>query len=138
MQNDRPLNDPRMQEALNIIAEVYRMYDLAGGAYVVNEDEVGFTYAMYTSWNATVEDSSLPLGFRIRVNESEMGRERAEKLMTGTARTVTAMKDFGMQSVQWANDLLKIIRKAGFQISYTPFGGDKPKHIVGMDMRNKK
>jgi hypothetical protein len=55
MQNDRPIEDPRTQEALALIAEVYRRYDLAGGCYVVNATECAFHYAMYTTWNATVE-----------------------------------------------------------------------------------
>lgn len=137
MQNDRPIEDPRMQEALAIIAEVYRQYDLAGGAYVVNEKEMAFTYALYTTWNAVVEDPTLPLGFRIRTNQEEMGVDRARALLEGTAWMMGAMKNFGMQCTQWANDLMRMMRQAGIHIDHTPFGGQKLPHIAGIDMRKK-
>ena len=144
MQNDRPIEDPRMQDALQVIAEVYRMYDLAGGAYVVNAKEMAFTYAIYTTWNAIVEDDNLPeqpgmqtLGFRIRANEAELGAERAKELIEGTAWMLGAMKNFGMQSTQWATDMMRMLRKAGIHIDHTPFGGQRLPHIEAMDLRRK-
>jgi len=144
MQNDRPIDDPRMQEALGLIAEVYRLYDLAGGAYVVNHKEMAFHYAIYTTWNAVVEDDDLPeqpgmqtLGFRIRAKQEELGPERARELLEGTAWMLGAMKNFGMQCTQWANDLMRMMRKAGIHIEHQPFGGRRLPHIQGMDMRRK-
>jgi hypothetical protein len=136
MQNDRPIEDPRTQEALGIIAEVYRLYDLAGGAYVVNAKEMAFHYALYTTWNAVVEDDHLPqepgmqtLGFRIRVKQEELGPERAKELLEGTAWMLGAMKNFGMQCTQWATDMMRMLRKAGIHIEHTPFGGQRLPHI---------
>ena len=133
-----------MQEALGVIAEVYRMYDLAGGAYVVNAKEMAFHYAIYTTWNAVVEDDNLPqepgmqtLGFRIRAKSADLGHERAQELLEGTAWMLGAMKNFGMQCTQWATDMMRMLRKAGLHIEYTPFGGQKLPHIGGMDQRRK-
>ena len=144
MQNDRPIEDPRMQDALQVIAEVYRLYDLAGAAYVVNAKEMAFHYAIYTTWNAVVEDDNLPqqdgrqtLGFRIRAKQEELGTERARELLEGTAWMLGAMKNFGLQCTQWATDMMRMMRKAGIHIDYTPFGGQKLPHIEGMDLRRK-
>lgn len=52
MLNDRPLDDQRTQEALQVIVEVMRYYDLAGGVYLVNAKEMGFAYHWETTWNA--------------------------------------------------------------------------------------
>lgn len=144
MQNDRPIEDPRMQEALGIIAEVYRHYDLAGGAYVVNPKEMAFHYAIYTTWNAVVEDENVPqvpgmqtLGFRIRAKQDDLGAERAKELLEGTAWMLGAMKDFGIQCTQWATDLMRMLRKAGLHIEHRPFGGQRLPHIEGVDQRRK-
>lgn len=144
MQNDRPIEDERTREALAIIAEVYRHYDLAGGAYVVNPKEMAFHYAIYTTWNAVVEDDDLPqqpgmqtLGFRIRAREAELGPERARELLEGTAWMLGAMKDFGMQCTQWATDMMHMLRKAGITIEHRPFGGQRLPHIKAMDLRRK-
>ena len=144
MQNERPIDDPRMQEALGLIAEVYRLYDLAGGAYVVNPKEMAFHYAIYTTWNAVVEDDDLPqqpgmqtLGFRIRARQEELGAARAKELLAGTAWMLGAMKDFGMQCTQWATDMMRLLRQAGIHIEHTPFGGQRLPHIGSMDLRRK-
>ena len=144
MRNDRPIDDPRMQEALQVIAEVYRLYDLAGGAYVVGPKEMAFHYALYTTWNAVVEDDNLPqepgmetLGFRIRAKQEELGTERAKELIEGTAWMLGAMQNFGMQCTQWATDMMRMMRKAGIHIEHRPFGGQRLPHIGGIDQRRK-
>ena len=75
MFNDRPIDDPRLQAALDEVLAVYRKYDLAGACMLVNEEEAAFAYPIYTTWNAVVEDASVPMGFRIRVKEAEQGPE---------------------------------------------------------------
>ena len=144
MRNDRPIDDPRMQEALQVIAEVYRLYDLAGGCYVVNTKEMAFHYALYTTWNAVVEDDNLPqepgmetLGFRIRAKQEELGTERAKELIEGTAWMLGAMQNVGMQCTQWATDMMRMMRKAGIHIEHRPFGGQRLPHIGGIDQRRK-
>lgn len=132
MFNARPLEDPRTHEALQILLETYRVYDLAGGCYVVNEREMGFGYALYTTWNAFVEEDSLPMGFRIRTTEAELGRERARQFLEGTAWTLAAMRNFGRQSEHWGKDLMRLLTRAGVRIDYTP---PPIPHIGGQDMR---
>ena len=131
MRNDRPLQDPRTHEALQVMLETFRYYDLAGGCYVVNAQEMGFGYAMYTTWNAIVEDDSLPLGWRIRAKEADLGAERAKALLDGTAWTLGAMRNFGRQSEFWGLDLMRILRKAGLRIDYSP---PVIRHLGGQDM----
>ena len=140
--NDRPLQDPKAQEALNIIYGLYKYYDLAGGVCIVNPQEWGYGYIWETTWNACVNDPNLPvrggmqpLGFRIRAKEAELGRERAKELLTGSAFTLTSLKDFGTQTKIWAEDLIRLLRKNGLQIDYKPFNGKPLPRIGGYDMR---
>lgn len=135
MRNERPLEDARTQEALDKIHAIYREYDLAGGFYVVNPQEMGFGYSLYTTWNAIVEDDELPLGFRIRVKTAEQGPERAQAMVEGTAWMLGAMRDFGRQCEQWGKEMMQLLRKAGVGLSYHPFGGQRLPHIGGMDLR---
>ena len=140
--NQRPLHDPRTQDALNLIYDVYRYHDLAGAVCVINPNEWGYGYIWETTWSAAVDDPDLPavggmvpLGFRIRAREAELGRERAQELLTGTAFTLTSLKDFGTQTQIWAQDLIRLLRKHGLQIDYKPFNGQRLPRIQGMDMR---
>lgn len=140
--NDRPLNDPKSQEALNAIHDLYQYYDLAGGVCIINPNEWGYGYVWETTWNACVNDADLPaqlgwqpLGFRIRAKEAEQGRERARELLTGSAFTLTSLKDFGTQTKIWAEDLIRLLRKNGLQIDYKPFNGQRLPRIQGMDLR---
>lgn len=140
--NQRPLSDPKTQEALNLIAEIFAYYDLAGGVCVVNRDEWGYGYSFPATWNACVTDADLPaqdgmvpLGFRIRAREAELGSDRAKELLLGTAHTVASLKDFGTQTKLWAEDLMRVLRKQGMRIEYTPFNGQRLPRITGMDMR---
>lgn len=141
--NDRPLDDPRTQEALDIIMTVMRQYDLAGGVYVVNDHEMGFAYSWYTTWNAIVEDDPLPevpghqtLGWRIRANAQELGKERTKELIEGTGWTIGAMHQFGEQCLQWSRDLLRMLRQAGIQVTLPTRQQRRVPHMVGI--RNTK
>jgi len=125
MFNDRPLQDVRTQEALNMILFIMREYDLAGAVCVVNEHEAGFGYQLYTTFNAVVEDDTLPLGFRFRLKTSEQGQERAEQLALGTGHMLHQLKDFGEQTKLWMGDLLANLARAGMTFHHLPFGGRK-------------
>lgn len=125
MFNTRPIQDPRLAQALAEVQAIYRTYDLAGGCMLVSENEAAFTYPIYTNWNIIVEDDSLAMGFRFRLKEAEQGKERAHALMLGTAHMLCVLKDFGQQTQVWMGDLLRILRKTGVQITHTPFNGEK-------------
>ena len=70
-----------------------------------NSTEMGFGYApVYDMERPIVEDDELPMGFRIRVKEGDLGKARAQELMEGTAWTLGAMRNFGRQSEQWGKE----------------------------------
>jgi len=135
MFNERPIDDPKLQEALNIIMGAIQYYDLAGGVFLVSRDEWAYSYNMPATWNANIEDSSVPMGFRMRAKSAELGEERAHELLLGTAFTLTSMQDFGNQTRLWAGDLITILKKAGLKIDYKPFNGNKLPRLGGIDMR---
>jgi hypothetical protein len=123
MQNDQPLQDPRTQEALSLILRIMREYDLAGAVCLVNAQEMGFGYHLAAPFTAVVEDQTLPLGFRLRLNPAEVGKERAHQLAFGTGHMLYQIKDFGAQTDMWMTDLLAILAKAGVTFDRLPFGG---------------
>jgi hypothetical protein len=125
MYNDRPIQDPRLQAALNEVQEVYRRYDLAGAVMLVSEDEAAFAYPLYTTWNMVVEDETIPLGFRFRVKQAEQGQELAAALALGTGHMLHQLKDFGAQTQLWMGDLLRLLKQAGVSFTHVPFNGRK-------------
>lgn len=125
MYNDRPIDDPRLQEALLLIQTICREYDLAGAIMLVSEHEAAFTYPIYTTWNAVIEDDSVPLGFRFRLKTAEQGKERAHQLARGTGHMLHQLHDFGQQTRLWMGDLLAILKQAGMKFDHVPFNGRK-------------
>jgi len=125
MFNDRPIEDPHLQAALNEVLAIYRRYDLAGAVMLVSEDEAAFAYPIYTTWNIVVEDETIPLGFRFRLKEAEQGTERATALALGTGHLLHQLKDFGAQTQLWMGDLLRLLKQAGMSFTHVPFGGRK-------------
>jgi hypothetical protein len=125
MFNTRPIADPRLQEALNMIKLICRESDLAGAIMLVNEQEAAFTYPLYTTWNCVVEDHTLPLGFRFRLKTAEQGRERANQLALGTGHMLYQLQDFGQQTWVWMGDLLANLARAGLTFNHVPFNGER-------------
>ena len=126
MQNDRPIEDPRLQEALDIVKSVFRMYDLAGAVMLVNEHESAYAYNLYTTFNMVIEDASVqPLGFRFRVKTAEQGPERAEALVLGTGHMLHSLEDFGIQTQRWMHDLLQMLRRHGIRFAHQHFNGQR-------------
>lgn len=132
MQNDRPIENERIQHVLAEFSALCRYHDLVGCCVVIDEKESGFTYQIYSTWNAIVEDDTLPLGFRIRIKQDELGSERAHQVAEGTAWTFGALMDFGSQTKMWMGDLMGILRKSGMRIHHNPFGGRKFQHLIGI------
>ena len=135
MRNERPLQDERTREALLMMQLIMREYDVAGAVCLVNEHEMGFAYQLYTTWNATIEDDTQPLGLRFRLKTAEQGAERAEQLAAGTGHMLHQIQDFGTQTQLWMGDLLKLLRKAGMSFTHRPFNGQKLPRLYGVDMR---
>ena len=84
MQNDRPIENPRLQAALQAVLELAREEDLACAVMLLSEDEAAFGFQLFTSYNAVIEDKTLPLGFRFRLKSAELGQERAEAMALAT------------------------------------------------------
>jgi len=133
MQNDRPIDDPHIQLVLKEFGALCAYYDLAGTCAVIGPHEWAYYYGLPTTWNGMVSDASTPLGFRIRIKEGDLGRERAQELAEGTAHVFATLQDFGKQTMTWGKDLLQVMRRAGMQILHTPFGGKALARIRSMD-----
>ena len=134
---ERPIDSQHMKDALAQIAIVMEMYDLSGTVCLINEKEWSYAYKFPSTWNANVQDADTPLGFRIRAREAELGADRAEQLLTGSAFVLTSLQDFGNQTRLWAADMIKMVKKVGLHISYRPFNGHKLTRLVGIDMRDR-
>lgn len=138
MFNDRPIEDPKLREALHGAKYLFDYFDLAGGIYLINANEWAWQYYMPSTWNANIDDKDTPMGFRIRARQEELGPERAKQLIEGSAFTLTSMQDFGNQTRLWAGDLISILKKAGITIDYKPFNGVRLPRLGGIDLRGKK
>jgi hypothetical protein len=47
MRNDRPIDDPRLQAALDAVLALAREQDLACAVMLVNEEEAAFGYQLF-------------------------------------------------------------------------------------------
>ena len=125
MRNDRALNSPHMEHCRQEMLLLLERYDLAGAVCLIDDKEMGFAYHLPATWNAFVPDDTLPLGFRIRAKSQELGHDRAQMLMEGAGQVIMGLKDFGVQTQTWMQDLLRLLRKAGVKITHRPFGGQR-------------
>lgn len=132
MHNDRNVEDPNMQEALEKIKDIFQYYDLAGGVVVVNPNEWAYTYSLETTWNAITGDLSAPLGFRLRAKSDELEQEIVKERVSNTAHFFCSMIDFSTQTKLWFNDLKNILQKSGIRIHHVSFGGKKIPRITGL------
>jgi hypothetical protein len=135
--NTRPIEDPKLQEALQMIHLICRDYDFAGAIMLVSEYESAFTYPIYTTWNVVVEDKTLPLGFRFRLNTKEQGEERSQQLTLGTKHMLNSLQDFGLQTKIWMGDLITALKRAGITFDHIPFGGIKLPRLISEDLRRR-
>ena len=126
MLNSRPVNNPKMQEALDKIKAIYLEYDLAGGAYLVDPEEMAFTYRLPASWNAFFDEPLAPMNLRIKASTSGPGgKAAANRLINGAATVIASMEDFGAQTSKWGMDFRRILQQQGFTIEHTRFGGTR-------------
>lgn len=131
MINDRPIDDPKLQAALNEIRGIMEKYDFPGAVMLVGEGEAAFSYKMDASWSACRKDRSTPLGFRIRAISGDTGKRETERRVTGAVHTICQLSDFGSQTMDWMEQLKAGLRQAGIEFDHTPFGG-RPLPSLGM------
>jgi hypothetical protein len=130
MINDRPIQNPRLQKALNEVNQVMARYGFAGAAMLVSEDEAAFTYHMHAHWSALRYDPTVPLLFRFRASSAEEGKEAAHKRIEAAVHTICQLSDFGEQTTAWMEDLKLMLRRAGIEFDHTPFGGKRLPHLI--------
>jgi hypothetical protein len=121
--NSRPVDDPRLQKALDEIKQVYARYGFAGAAMVIGPQEGAFFYAMHAPWSAIRYDRDAPLGWRLRAIQAEEGRAKTEARIEGAVHTVCQLSDFGFQTQEWMEQVKAMIRRAGINFEHTSFGG---------------
>ena len=124
MFNDRPIDDPNLQAALNEVKAVMAKYGLAGACALVAPNEWAYTYVMHAPLSAIQPDAATPLGIRIRSSVAEHGIEGRHSRLEGAAHTVCALSDFGAQTMDWMEQLKMMLRRAGLEFDHTPFGGE--------------
>ena len=134
MINDRPIDDPRLQAALNEIRGIMERYDFPGAVMLVSPDEAAFSYKMDATWSACRKDRSLPMGFRFRAIEANTGKNETQRRVEGAMHTICQLSYFGFQTQEWMEDLKLMLRKAGIEFEHTPFGGQPLQHLV--DQKN--
>jgi hypothetical protein len=123
MKNERPVDDPKLQAALDEVRAVMDRYDFPGAVMLVNEQEAAFAYRTHAAWSGYRRDMGTPLGFRLTVKTSEIGEREAERRVVGAVHTTCQLADFGTQTVFWMEQLKGLLREAGIDFDHTPFGG---------------
>ena len=121
--NNRPVEDPRLQKALDDVKRVFAKYGYAGAVMMISADEAAFFYAMHAPWSAIRFDPDTPLGWRIRAKEAEDGRAVTEARLEAAVHTICMLADFGEQTMEWMTQVKAMLRQAGIDFDHTSFGG---------------
>lgn len=131
MYNDRPVNDPKLQECLEIIQTVLAEYDFAGAVQIGNAQEWVYTYRIATEWNAAYIDENTPLGFRIRAKHDVPGDHEKLEAFAGV---VASLKDWGAQCIRVSQDFMLMLKQAGIEVDHTPWPDHgPPPQVIGLD-----
>lgn len=131
--NNRPVDDPKLQRALDEVKAVFARYGFAGAAMVISPEEAAFVYAMHAPWSAIRYDPDTPLGWRLRAKSAEDGRELTRERVEGAVHTVCTLSDFGSQTMDWCEQIKLLLRQNGIDFDHTPFGGAEPGRITPLE-----
>jgi hypothetical protein len=135
--NNRPVEDPRLQKALDECKAVFRRYGFAGAAMVIGPNEAAFFYAMHAPWSAIRYDPETPLGWRLRAIIAEDGAAKTHERVENAVHTVCQLADFGSQTMDWMEQVKALIRRAGIEFDHVPFNGQPLPSIDGSNLRQK-
>lgn len=135
MQNDRPIDDPRLQKALDEVKELFARYGFAGACMIVAPRESAFVYKLHAPWSAWRYDPTTPMGFRFRAVEADEGKEKTKARVEGGIHTICMLADFGQQTMDWMEQMKLMLRQVGIDFDHTPFGGKPLGTIVGVNNR---
>lgn len=121
--NNRPINDRRLQRAMNEVKAVCARFNVAGACMLVSADEAAYTYWLHAPWSAIRADPESPLGWRLRANSAQDGAREAHRAIEGAVHTICNISDFGAQTQYWMEQIKVLIRQAGVEFDHTPFNG---------------
>ncbi len=130
--NDRPVNNPRLQRALEDVKAVFARYGFAGCAMVIDPQEAAFVYAMHAPWSALRFDPDSPLGWRFSARSQRDGAALTYGRVEAAMHTICQLSDFGDQTTMWMEDMKLMLRRAGIEFEHTKFGGRPPPHLDQM------
>ena len=135
--NNRPIDNSRLQKALDECKQVFARYGFAGTCMIVSPVEASFFYAMHAPWSAFRYDPETPLGWRLRAISAEDGKAKTKARIEGAVHTVCQLADFGAQTMDWMEQVKLMIRNAGIDFDHTPFGGQPLPSIGGENLRKR-
>lgn len=138
MKNDRPIEDHKLQRALDEVKGIMARYGLAGACMLVSPQEAAYTYKLHAPWSAWRYEPSTPLGFRLRANEAEEGKATTLRRLDGAVHTVCQLSDFGSQTMDWMEQLKALMREAGLEFDHTPFNGKPLPGIVARPSKDDR
>ena len=121
--NNRPIDDPKLQRALNECAAVFRRHGYAGAVMIISPDEAAFHYAMTAPWSAIRPDPSTQLGWRLRAKSREDGADVTHRRLEGALHTICQLADFGEQTTVWMEQIKAMVRRAGVEFDHVSFNG---------------
>lgn len=129
--NNRPVDDPRLQKALDEVKQVFARYGYAGCAMVISPEEAVFFYAMHAPWSAIRYDPDAPLGWRFRAVSGGAESDAVLHVKVEAAlHTVCQLADFGAATQDWMEQVKAMLRRAGIEFDHTSFGGQPLPPIV--------
>jgi hypothetical protein len=134
--NDRPIDDERLQKALDEVKMVFARYGFAGAAMVISPDEAAYFYAMHAPWSAIRYDPDSPLGWRLRaVSGGSESKEVLKAKVEGAVHTICQLADWGSQTMDWMEQVKSLVRDAGIDFDHVPFGGQPLPSIAKLPPR---
>jgi hypothetical protein len=138
MKNERPVENPSLQRALDEFHRTLARYGFAGAAMIVSEDEAVFAYKLDAPWSAWRQEPGLPLGVRFRAKSAEDGKQITEQRVAGGVHTICQLADFGQQTQDWMEQLKAMLRHAGIDFQHRPFNGQALPSMVTFDPKEPR
>ena len=123
MFNDRPIEDEKLEQALELVQMIAAEYDLTACVMLQTEKESAWFYKLDAKWSAITKDAKMPLGFRITAKSNLMGKRHAHRILTAAASTIYGFRDFGAMTYKWMSDLAILLKQRGIEVEHTPFEG---------------
>jgi len=103
--------DPKLKEALAEIRAICTKHDIAGYIALISQTHGEFGLEVTPSWScAKWEDKSEGV-LRMRIKESEVGKEKADTLAENTAHMIYQLRDLTALGFSYAAKLAELFGK---------------------------